>query len=122
MYGNKPTLWSDNLKGWDRLRFIVNCFTRLRFCTEEGRLDFKHKGVPGEGEHDYMPWFALPQRKNRELTIVFGHWSTLGLYQQDNVHAIDTGCLWGGELTALKLGDGTLTTLSCDGYAAPGQS
>lgn len=120
MYGNKPALWSDKLKGWDRLRFIVNCFTRLRFCTNEGKLDFKHKGMPGEGEHGYMPWFELPGRRSRDLPIVFGHWSTLGLYQQNNVHAIDTGCLWGGSLTALELETMTVHTLPCNGYAQPG--
>ncbi|MCW8839497.1 MAG: symmetrical bis(5'-nucleosyl)-tetraphosphatase [Gammaproteobacteria bacterium] len=120
MYGNKPALWSDNLSGWDRMRFIVNCFTRLRFCTHDGKLDFLHKGIPGSGEHDYLPWFALPQRKSRDLPIVFGHWSTLGLYQQDNVHAIDTGCLWGGRLTALELESGSVHSLPCNGYAQPG--
>jgi bis(5'-nucleosyl)-tetraphosphatase (symmetrical) len=122
MYGNKPALWSEQLRGWDRLRFIVNCFTRLRFCTLDGRLDFKHKGHPdAQQTADHLPWFRIPQRHSRELRIVFGHWSTLGLYQQDNVHAIDTGCLWGGELTALKLEDGDLTTLACRPHAAPGR-
>ena len=120
MYGNKPDLWSANLSGWDRLRFIVNCLTRLRFCTLEGKLDFKHKGHPGEQPgKDHLPWFQLPQRKSRDTRIVFGHWSTLGLYQSDNVHAIDTGCLWGGSLTALKLEDGSLTALPCSGYSDP---
>ncbi|MFO7592754.1 MAG: symmetrical bis(5'-nucleosyl)-tetraphosphatase [Pseudomonadota bacterium] len=120
MYGNKPDLWSDNLQGWERMRFIVNCFTRLRFCTSEGRLDFKHKGMPGEGEHGYLPWFAVPERQNRDLTVVFGHWSTLGLYQENNVHAIDTGCLWGGSLSALRLEDGRVFSLPCEGYSKPG--
>jgi bis(5'-nucleosyl)-tetraphosphatase (symmetrical) len=120
MYGNKPARWSENLRGWDRLRFIVNCFTRLRFCTLDGRLDFRHKGHPDEQkEADHLPWFQIPGRKSHDLPIVFGHWSTLGLYRQDNVHSIDTGCLWGGKLTALKLEDGTLTPLACTGYAAP---
>jgi len=121
MYGNKPAHWSETLSGWDRLRFIVNCFTRLRFCTPEGKLDFTHKGHPGEQQPpDHLPWFSLPQRKSRDTPIIFGHWSTLGLYQADNVHAIDTGCLWGGTLTALQLGNGSLTTLPCEGYSVPG--
>jgi bis(5'-nucleosyl)-tetraphosphatase (symmetrical) len=119
MYGNKPARWSDNLSGWDRLRFIVNCFTRLRFCTPEGKLDFKHKGLPGSQEGDHLPWFALPHRQSRDLSIVFGHWSTLGLYQQDNVHSIDTGCLWGGSLTALELESKTVHSLPCEGYSKP---
>lgn len=120
MYGNKPSLWSDSLSGWDRLRFIVNCFTRLRFCTDEGRLDFAHKGMPGEGEHGYHPWYALPQRRSHDLPIVFGHWSTLGLFRGYNVSAIDTGCLWGGSLTALRLEDREAFSLPCSGYSKPG--
>lgn len=122
MYGNKPERWSDSLSGWERLRFIVNCFTRLRFCTSDGTLDFTHKGHPDEQEgNEHLPWFRIPQRHSHNLRIVFGHWSTLGLYQRDNVHAIDTGCLWGGRLTALKLEDGSHTALDCHGHAAPGK-
>ncbi len=121
MYGNKPTRWSPELRGWDRLRFIVNCFTRLRFCTVDGELEFKHKGNPGGDEQNHLPWFQVPQRKNRNTPVVFGHWSTLGLYQADNVHAIDTGCLWGGTLTALQLEIGTVTSLHCNGYSIPGE-
>jgi bis(5'-nucleosyl)-tetraphosphatase (symmetrical) len=122
MYGNKPALWSESLSGWDRLRFIVNCFTRLRFCSPDGTLDFRHKGHPDEEQPsaDHLPWFRLPQRRSRNTPILFGHWSTLGLYRADNVHAIDTGCLWGGTLTALRLEDGALTSLPCDGYSVPG--
>ncbi len=122
MYGNKPAHWSPHLSGWDRLRFIVNCLTRLRFCTTDGELDFKHKGSPnGRQEGKYQAWFRLPDRKSRNTPIVFGHWSTLGLHQADNVHAIDTGCLWGGTLTALHLETGALTSLPCAGYSAPGE-
>ena len=120
MYGNKPARWSYRLTGWDRLRFIVNCFTRLRFCTANGKLDFKYKGQPGEDEgSEHLPWFQVPGRKSRDSTIVFGHWSTLGLYQRDGVHAIDTGCLWGGQLTALQLETGQIHSLNCNGYATP---
>lgn len=121
MYGNKPSRWSETLCGWDRLRFIVNCFTRLRFCTPDGKLEFTHKGHPDEQQPPkHLPWFSLPQRKSRNTPIIFGHWSTLGLHQADNVHAIDTGCLWGGTLTALQLEDGALTSLPCEGYSVPG--
>lgn len=120
MYGNKPAQWSESLRGWDRLRFIVNCFTRLRFCTPEGKLDFKQKGKPGSQDGEHQPWFKLPQRKSRDLPIVFGHWSTLGLHLEDNVCAIDTGCLWGGALTALRLEDREVFSLPCKGYSRPG--
>ncbi|MBE0510127.1 MAG: symmetrical bis(5'-nucleosyl)-tetraphosphatase [Chromatiales bacterium] len=122
MYGNKPSRWSKKLRGWDRLRFIVNCFTRLRYCDARGELDFKHKDQPG-GQEDsgLMPWFQVPQRQSRQARIIFGHWSTLGLYQQDRVHAIDTGCLWGGELTALNIDTLKTTGLPCAGHAVPGE-
>ena len=121
MYGNKPDRWSEHLSGWDRLRFIVNCFTRLRFCTPDGKLDFKHKGEPGSQDEDHLPWFVLPQRESRGLPIVFGHWSTLGLHREDNVFSIDTGCLWGGSLTALRLEDKAVISLPCTGHSQPGQ-
>ncbi len=105
MYGNKPGSWSDNLDILDTARFVVNCFTRLRFCDAEGRLDFHHKGAPGSQPESLMPWFTVPGRKSADMKIIFGHWSTLGYYEGHNCYAIDTGCLWGGELTALKLKD-----------------
>lgn len=103
MYGNKPSLWQDNLSKSERLRFAVNCFTRLRFCTAEGGLDFFHKGPPGSQPDNLLPWYAVPGRKSAGMRIIFGHWSTLGFYRDYNCHCIDTGCLWGGQLTALKL-------------------
>ena len=103
MYGNKPSKWQDNLPNPEKLRFAVNCFTRLRYCTLDGELDFHHKGPPGTQATHLMPWFMVPGRKSQDMRIIFGHWSTLGLYQEHNVYAIDTGCLWGGQLTALKL-------------------
>ncbi len=119
MYGNKPVSWSKDLGGWDRLRFIVNCFTRMRYCTPKGELDFKSKGKPDFKSKDSIPWFMVPGRKSLNRTIIFGHWSTLGLYQDNNVHAIDTGCLWGGSLTALRLDDMKVFSLPCKGYSAP---
>jgi bis(5'-nucleosyl)-tetraphosphatase (symmetrical) len=104
MYGNKPNQWRDDLQHYERLRFAVNCFTRLRYCSEEGVLDFVQKGAPGSQPSHLLPWFSVPNRKNSDLQIIFGHWSTLGFYHGHNCYSIDTGCLWGGQLTALKLG------------------
>lgn len=105
MYGNKPNVWSANLKGIARLRFIVNCFTRMRYCDAEGYLDFANSGPLGSQPSNLLPWFEVPKRKNADMRIIFGHWSTLGYYAGANCYAIDTGCLWGGQLTALKLSD-----------------
>jgi bis(5'-nucleosyl)-tetraphosphatase (symmetrical) len=103
MYGNKPNMWSSDLKGMARLRFIINCFTRMRYCDEQGRLDFTNSGPLGSQPSNLLPWFEVPNRKNADMRIIFGHWSTLGYYEGPNCYAIDTGCLWGGQLTALKL-------------------
>ncbi|MGE5626108.1 MAG: diadenosine tetraphosphatase, partial [Bacillota bacterium] len=103
MYGDKPRRWSPELEGFGRLRFIVNCYTRLRYCNAEGDLDLKAKGPPGTQPEGYMPWFQVPNRKSTGLHILFGHWSTLGDVHGRNVHALDTGCVWGGRLSALRL-------------------
>jgi bis(5'-nucleosyl)-tetraphosphatase (symmetrical) len=104
MYGNHPKRWSDKLKGWDRLRFITNCLTRLRYCDGDGRVALEQKGAPGSQPKHLKPWFEWKQRKSRGMNILFGHWSTLGAYDAPGIHALDTGCLWGGKLTALRLG------------------
>lgn len=107
MYGNQPDCWDPDLDGADRLRFILNCFTRMRFVTPEGRLDFDAKGPPGSQPEGLMPWFEAPERRSRQLPLIFGHWSTVGRVTGHNVHALDTGCVWGGRLTAMRLdGDG----------------
>lgn len=103
MYGDKPNRWSDDLAGFDRLRFITNCFTRLRFCSDDGRLDLKFKGKLADAPADLLPWFRVPQRRSRKERIVFGHWSALGYYAGDNVLSIDTGCVWGSTLCAVRL-------------------
>ena len=103
MYGNEPARWSSQLSGWARLRFSVNCFTRLRFCTADGTLDFREKGEPGSQATPLIPWFEVPGRRSAHMRIVFGHWSALGLYRGEGVYGIDTGCLWGDRLTALRL-------------------
>ncbi len=103
MYGNHPVQWSDQLQGWDRLRFITNCLTRLRYCDTNGRLALEEKGPPGSQPRHLNPWFEWTQRKSRDMNILFGHWSTLGAYDEAGIHALDTGCLWGGTLTAMRL-------------------
>lgn len=122
MYGNEPRLWAEDLSGWDRLRFSVNCFTRLRYCTPEGELEFKQKGAPGTAKEPLVPWFQVKGRKSAGLRVVFGHWSTLGLHMRDGVYALDTGCLWGGTMTALRLDDPALPVVSvdCPGAQSPG--
>lgn len=105
MYGDKPDLWSPNLSGMARLRYIINCLTRMRYCDIFGKLDLVQNGTPGSQPKHLMPWFAVPGRKNLDRTIVFGHWSSLGYYEGDDCYGIDTGCLWGGQLTALRLGE-----------------
>ncbi len=120
MYGNRPSLWSDGLQGWERLRFIVNCLTRLRYCTAEGAIDLRSKGPPGSQPAGLLPWFQVPDRSSRDTRILFGHWSTLGLQQDDNIYALDSGCLWGGSLTALSLDDMTVSSVPCPAYCKPG--
>lgn len=105
MYGDQPDLWSEHLSGWERLRFATNCLTRMRYCDRWGRLNFTEKGSPGSQPAGLCPWFKAPDRRSLDTTVVFGHWSTLGLHQTDNVICLDTGCLWGGQLTAMNLTD-----------------
>jgi bis(5'-nucleosyl)-tetraphosphatase (symmetrical) len=111
MYGDHPDRWSDDLAGWDRLRFIVNCFTRLRYCDAHGCLNFAEKGPPGSQPRGLLPWFDVPGRKSAGAEILFGHWSTLGFRIVKGCYALDTGCLWGGELSALRL-DGEMYRVS----------
>lgn len=122
MYGNHPEHWSPELTGMERLRFITNCFTRLRFCAPDGRLALKEKGEIGTQSEGLMPWFQMPARRTRADRIIFGHWSTLGFWEGDNTWAIDSGCLWGGSLTALVLDEEPMRTvqLDCEGYLKPG--
>ena len=105
MYGNTPVQWSGSLTGAARLRFIVNCLTRLRYCDDQGRLEFSCKGPPGSQPDGYRPWFEIPGRKTADCRIIFGHWSALGACDTPRIFPIDSACLWGGELTALRLDD-----------------
>jgi bis(5'-nucleosyl)-tetraphosphatase (symmetrical) len=103
MYGDQPDRWQPSLQGMDRLRFTVNVLTRLRFCAPDGRIDFKQKGKPDSAPAPWIPWFKAPRRASSGVRIIFGHWSALGFYRADQVVALDTGCVWGGTLTALNL-------------------
>ena len=109
MYGNEPDCWSPDLGGWERLRFITNCFSRIRYCSAGGRLNLEEKGAPGSQPEAALPWFEIAGRKTWSDKIIFGHWAALRDYPQDygrfNVFPLDMGCVWGGELVALRLED-----------------
>ena len=121
MYGNEPASWSDELRGADRLRCIINAMTRLRFCTADGVMDFKMKesGSAPAGSN-LMPWFEVPGRHSAADTLVFGHWSALGLLLQPKLIALDSGCVWGGKLSAVCLEDRTLIQVSCPEFRQAG--
>jgi bis(5'-nucleosyl)-tetraphosphatase (symmetrical) len=121
MYGNKPDKWTDSLRGMDRLRFVINAFTRMRYCRSDGTVDLKAKGAPGEQPDDLFPWFDAPGRKSAEIRVICGHWSTLGLKRRRDLLALDTGCIWGGALTAVNLdADDTPYQLLCKSHQEPG--
>jgi len=103
MYGNEPDRWSPALRGADRLRFTVNCLTRLRFVDRKGRLLLAYKGAVADAPSGSLPWFRHPERATRGDAVVFGHWSALGYLAEPGLRALDTGCVWGGELTAIRL-------------------
>ncbi len=122
MYGNRPEVWSMALSGWDRLRFITNCFTRLRYCDADGRVALKAKGAPGSQPPGYLPWFQVPGRRSAGHTLIFGHWSTLGAGRFDDVYSLDSGCVWGGKLTGMRVDGGReLTSVPCAGACKPGE-
>lgn len=111
MYGNQPDCWHADLQGAERLRFITNVFTRMRALTKKGQLDFDYKSTLAQMPADLIAWFQADHRHNTDKTILFGHWSALGLYRGQNVICLDTGALWGGSLTALNLDDLSTTQI-----------
>ena len=113
MYGSLPAAWDRGLKGWDRLRLIVNAMTRMRFCSWDGVIEFRTKGPVEKEPVGNLPWFQVPGRKSADHTVVCGHWSALGLRVERNLLALDTGCLWGGALTAIRLEDRKLFQHQC---------
>ena len=124
MYGNAPNKWSNSLKGSERLRVITNALTRLRFCTPTGQMEFESKEGLENGPKGYIPWFKVPKRKTQDALVYFGHWSTLGLMRRNNVIGLDTGCVWGGKLTAMEIPDSgkdskKLEIIQVDGYDHP---
>ena len=132
MYGNEPTRWHEGLRGTERLRTIVNALTRLRFCSPEGQMEFDAKESAESAPAGYRPWFEAPNRQTSHLTVAFGHWSTLGWLDRSDVLSLDTGCVWGGCLSALRLGGRdsalqaqapllqTLIQVQCDQAQVPG--
>jgi bis(5'-nucleosyl)-tetraphosphatase (symmetrical) len=123
MYGNLPAQWNNALEGADRLRVIINALTRLRFCTPEGVMDLKASGGLADAPPGMVPWFEVPGRKTAGQTIAFGHWSTLGYLRRPDIIALDTGCVWGGCLSALRLnprGEHELIQVGCEQAQVPG--
>lgn len=114
MWGSEPNVWREGLRGWERLRVIVNAMTRMRFCTPEGVMEFQVKGPPDQAPAGYLPWFAVPHRASITHTVICGHWSALGFYREANLLALDSGCLWGGPLTAVRLEDRRVFQLQCE--------
>ena len=123
MYGNEPCKWRNSLAGIDRLRFITNAFTRMRYCRRDGRLDFSDTGPPGTQDLSLTPWFELRDARADGIRIVFGHWATLqvetALPRDLHVRHVDTGCVWGGSLTALRLEDDREFSVGCESGALP---
>lgn len=117
MWGSEPAAWRDDLRDYERMRVIVNAMTRMRFCTPEGVMDFKVKGEVARAPKGYLPWFDAPARRSTDATVVFGHWSALGLKIRSNLMALDSGCLWGRELTAVRLEDRQVFQVSCPGLS-----
>lgn len=125
MYGNTPTRWSDELRGMARLRVIVNTLTRMRYLSLDGEMDLESTEGLSATPANHCAWFDMPERKTSKIVVAFGHWSTLGWLDRSDVFALDSGCVWGGKLSALKLGesakdDHTLTQVSCEQSQQPG--
>jgi bis(5'-nucleosyl)-tetraphosphatase (symmetrical) len=120
MYGDEPDRWSEDLTGMDRLRFTINVLTRIRVCTADGRIDLKMKGKPPSPGSTFQPWFDVEARATRDARVIFGHWSALGFVRRNGVVGLDSGCVWGGVLTAFDLDSEQLpVTVACGGYQLP---
>lgn len=115
MWGSEPPSWHDELAGWPRLRVIVNAMTRMRFCSAGGVMDFKAKGEVEDAPKGFLPWFAVPGRRSADHVLVTGHWSALGLKIAPNLLALDSGCLWGRHLTAVRLPGREVFQVDCSG-------
>ncbi|KVX10713.1 bis(5'-nucleosyl)-tetraphosphatase (symmetrical) [Burkholderia ubonensis] len=125
LYGNEPNQWHPNLKKRDRMRVAFNAFTRIRFCTPDGAMEFRTSGGPASAPPGYLPWFDVPGRRTEDVTVVFGHWAALGLMLRDNVIALDSGCVWGNQLSAVRLtadpAERTVTQVQCEACRTPGE-
>lgn len=113
LFGNHPARWSEDLEGFDRLRVIVNVLTRIRLCKPDGTIVLTDRSTD---DGDAAPWFDMPQRRTADVTVVYGHWSALGLQLRPNLIGLDTGCVWGGRLTAIRLHDRALFQVACPCY------
>lgn len=113
MYGNEPNYWQDDWTGYIRLRVIINAMTRMRVCTPDGKMNFAFKGNLQSIPDGYMPWFSLPHRISQNTTVICGHWSGLGLHITGNIIALDSGCVWGGSLSAIRLEDRKVFQVPC---------
>ena len=122
MYGNTPAQWRDDLKGYDRLRVIVNAMTRLRLCTPDGVMEFTHKTGLTDAPAGYLPWFDVPGRASSNTPVLFGHWAALGLTLRSDVLGLDSGCVWGRRLTAVRLEDRRVFQCGCQGVITAGVS
>ncbi len=122
MYGNEPRNWRDDLRGHDRLRVIINAMTRMRLCTIEGTMEFKHKlaPVPGTMPEGYLPWYDIPGRASADTPILFGHWASLGVLLRPDIVGLDSGCVWGRKLSAMRLEDRRTFQCGCDGIKGVG--
>ncbi len=121
LYGDTPDSWSEGLRGADRLRVIVNAMARMRFCTPDGVIEVHTKGETAKAPSGFFPWFDAPGRASRDHTLICGHWSTLGLKLRPDLVALDSGCVWGGSLSAVRLEDGKLFQVPCAQSQVPGQ-
>ncbi|HEY1609467.1 MAG TPA: symmetrical bis(5'-nucleosyl)-tetraphosphatase [Paraburkholderia sp.] len=125
LYGNEPNRWSDGLKGIERLRITCTALTRMRFCNSDGMMEFSASGGVGSAPPGFVPWFDVPGRKTADTTVIFGHWAALGLLVRDNLIGLDSGCVWGHQLSAVRLtadaSERVVTQVQCPNCRVPGE-